>query len=208
MLLFVAGLRSFDIGTDTRHYSDIFIYIKEGLNTDYIEVGWRFLNRTVGFLGMNYTVVIFIAEFLCLYPVFYVLKRTVENYNFGVFIYYAMYLYLHSFNMVRQCIAMSLCLLSYYNFIKKNTIKTIIWFLIAYSFHKSALIFLILYPLKFVNINAVFTVFLLVSTFAFGLIFTNKIIFFVAGNYVHYLQNSDFGFRDRKSTRLNSSHRL
>ena len=197
MLLFLASLRSFDIGTDTKGYSDIFNYIKSDIDvSSYIESGWVYLNKIVAFIGLNYTGVLFLSEILCIVPVFYVLKKSVKNYNLGIFIYYGMYLYLHSFNIIRQCVSMSLCLLSYYYFIHRKIKSSILTFLVAFCFHKSALIFSCVYFLRFLNITTGFVIILLFISFLFGIFITNKIILFIVGPYSHFFQNSQYGFRE------------
>ena len=201
ILLMLAAFRSYDIGTDTKTYSNMFNWINSG-EASYIEGGWRALNLAVGFLGMSYTGVLFVAELLCLMPVCYVIKKSVRNINFGLFIYYAMYLYLHSFNIIRQCVAMSICLLSYYFFMHKKMWKACLSFLLAFSFHSSALVFLAVFAIRFLSISLFRCLLLLSVSYVLGLLFVDRFIYIVAGSYAGYLQGTDFGFREKSVSNI------
>lgn len=197
-LIVFGGFRAHYIGADTKSgYQAIYDWICSGSNVGYIEPAWRFLNRLSISMNWGYTGVIFLAECLCVLPVAYVIEKSSVNQIFALAVYYGMYLFLHSFNMIRQCIAMSFCFLSFYFFLKKKRVWALLYFSAAFLFHKSAIIFLLVPLVSKKNISFRLAIILCCLSFLLGLSFTSKILIFLAGPYGQYLQGSKFGFREK-----------
>ena len=151
---FVAGVRDYSIGTDVNlyvnplyraslHFNNFFDYIKS-TGSEVNDLGYLFLTFISGKISKDIFTLFFLSEFLIIYPVYKALKNINNNDNnkiviFGMFILY-MVLFNLSLNMVRQSIAISLSILSFSYFIKEDKFKTILFLILAYSFHSSSLV--------------------------------------------------------------------
>lgn len=181
-LLLLGGFRADTVGVDTAYgYKDYWNYHSSGWRIGYVEIGYVFLMDFVKWCGGGYNMLLFLCEALCVLPLAIVINRQKNiNYVLALAVYYGMYLYLQSFNMIRQCIAMSFCLLSY-DLFKSHKIWSIVCMCIAYLFHKSALIFLLAFVFYFINFGIFTTVVLLGVTFVLG------IMLFVSQNTIQHL---------------------
>lgn len=196
VLILMSGLRR-DVGTDTIYgYKELFSYIKHGYNVSgYIEYGWIILNKISIKCGFGYNGVLLFSAALSIFPIMVVVRQSKVNPLFALAIYYGMYLYFHSFNMIRQCIAMSLCILSFHYYLNSFKLKALLWFCLAFLFHESSLCFLVIIPFLKVKLSINTVSFLLILTIVIGY-FGAKFLLFFTGDYSHYFNpNSSFGFR-------------
>ena len=196
LLIFIGGFRDSSIGADTSGgYLAYFDWISAGQKLSFVEPLWVYLNKLCIYFGFGYVGVIFFAELLCIVPVLLAIKIEKIDELEGLFIYYGMYLYLHSFNLIRQCIAMSFCALAFSFFSKKHYFLFFLMMSIAFCFHKSSLIFLSFIPMLKLTLTPRKVCVLCFCTFAFGALCSQRIFILLAGSYAGYLQNSEFGFR-------------
>jgi len=75
-------------------------------------------------------------------PVLYVYSKYTEKFNLSILLYIII-LYCTAFNIQRQYCAISICLLSYVFFVKKQYRKFILCIAVAYGFHSTSIIFLL-----------------------------------------------------------------
>lgn len=153
----------YDWGNDYSEYMNLFENIQSS-NLQYkdwesfylvsgrFELGWVFLNiffRPIGFFGM---VIIFtIFENFVLYKF---IKETTEceTYWLSVFIYcFASSFLLIGSSMMREWLAVSLCIISYRYIQRQKLLPFLILVIIASTIHKSALIFLPAYFISYIK---------------------------------------------------------
>jgi len=147
ILFILAAFRDTNVGTDTLGYERIFLRIKAG-GTAIQEIGWQALNKIVIYFNGGFEDLLIVSSLLILTPVFYVAKKYSVNPMLSIFLYYAFYLYLQSFNITRQSIAISIILCAYILLINKKNLFFVLLVLLAATFHTTALLCL---PLIFVN---------------------------------------------------------
>lgn len=91
-----------------------------------------------------------IAALLVLYPVYSVSVNLSVYPAFALVIYFLFpNYYLESFSIVRNCIAYSMVFYAYYQLYNNNKILSVVFIVIAFLFHKSALIGVLIYPIYY-----------------------------------------------------------
>jgi hypothetical protein len=156
----IAGGRATSIGTDVRGYLQPMFDAATSTNSfgEYInyawssnawrirfvyeqEIGFTLLVWIVGKLTHNIHVVMFAIEAVTIVPFYYAIKRIVQKREIwlGMLIYY-FFFYNLSFNVMRQCIAMSFLFLGVTYYFKKDYKKYFVFQVVAFLFHKSSLI--------------------------------------------------------------------
>ena len=145
----MAGLRQ-NVGTDYNQYLQIYSTVAGGGNflafrLNEIEAGFMLLNKICIFFGGGYHSVLFAAQFITQMFIIAFLWNERKNINpfWGIFIYMMNY-YQRSLNIVRQSIAISICIFAFTYLADEKAshkyVKYIILILAAASFHTSALI--------------------------------------------------------------------
>ena len=138
LLICMAGLRSISVGTDTFSYEDIYYWIEAG-NANFIEPGWRFLNWLIQYVGGNFNMLLMVVAILTLLPVGFVIKQCSPAPSLSLFLYFSLFTYLQSYNLMRQMLAVSIVLLGYTYLYKQQRVRYLICVAFAMTFHTSAL---------------------------------------------------------------------
>ena len=153
-LLFV--LRYKYVGVDTIGYvrffeNDIRRYsFAELLNQDLMrsEIGYRLYVKAISLLTESYTVYFLINGFVIFGTLLHFAKKYAEN----TFVFFFAFMTLGTYQFMetglRQALAMALCLWAVDFAQNKKLIRFVLMVLLAAGFHKSALLFLIIYPLS------------------------------------------------------------
>ena len=171
-LLFV--LRYNYIGADTVGYVSFFkseirnYSFKELFDQDsmHLEIGYRIYVKIISLFTNNYTVYFLVNGLV----IFGTLLHFAKKYTNNPFVFFFLFITLGTYQFVetglRQSLAMMICLWSV-DFVKnKKPIRFILLVILAYYFHKSALIFLIVYPLsKIKRYNWMITVYTIMTAF-------------------------------------------
>ncbi len=144
------ALRSYNIGNDTGGYQAYFKYVVENpwsmAKYRYrFETGFVMFEKFVSFFTKSPLV------YQCVYASIYMFSvvgfaNRLKKANF-LFLYFfgTLGLYNFMFTAVRQCLAMCICLFSYKYIMDKKIWKFVICVILAFYFHKSALLFLVTY---------------------------------------------------------------
>lgn len=158
-----AGMRDLTIGADVLGYVAKDFYnasyhsLKELLDISNEEYGFIILCFICNKLFGNIHALLFIIELIISTFLFLFLKNNRKN-NSMIFtmIIYLLFCYPESFCIVRQHIALAICLfatkyINNSNHKKENFIKLLIFNLIAYMFHSSAILFIIIDLLIYIS---------------------------------------------------------
>ena len=156
-LLFV--LRYKYIGNDTIGYVRFFegevrkYTFAELLNTDLmrIEVGYRIYVKLISLITENYTVFFLVNGIVIFGTLLHFAKKYTEN----PFVFFFLFMTLGTYQFVetglRQALAMVICLWAL-DFLKdKKAIRFILLVILAYCFHHSAMIFILMLPLSWIR---------------------------------------------------------
>lgn len=191
ILLFVAGLRSIEIGTDTSNYA-MFFLAGEDMTSYYkaFEYGWTYLNLFVYKLGLDYQWIIFLSSCFFLLPLYGGIYKQSKKPLFSVCLSYLLFYYCYSFNITRQMIAVAIVLYGYQYIIQRNILKYSLTILLAFCFHSSVFIALPIYYINKIKLSPVIACSLLVSTFLLGSTNIKFLLLFlssIVGNYEEYI---------------------
>ncbi|WP_430074640.1 EpsG family protein [Priestia aryabhattai] len=144
ILLLVAGLR-YNVGTDYLNYERAYN------NSDFwfSEIGFIWISKVMKYLGFSSQLYFFAIALLIQVLVFKSLKKYTENsrvFYLSIFFFITLYYFNHSMNTLRQFIAIGIFMLNVENIIKRNFLKYNFFFIVAFLFHTSSIVF---YPLYF-----------------------------------------------------------
>ncbi len=169
IMALVLGLRGIDVGEDTNHYIDIFNYARDiswktvftsGADTIYntiwgvnlsVETGYIVLNKFVGIFTSNGQWFILISAILTCILIGKFIYDNSDNAFFATYIFMCEGLYMQSFNLLRQMLAIAVALQAYKFIRKERYKKAVVIILIAFFIHKTSALFLLLVPLQMVK---------------------------------------------------------
>lgn len=165
-------LRYKHIGADTIGYVEFFekkigeYSFSELLSQDLMrtEIGYRLYVKIISLFTSNYTVYFLINAIV----IFGTLLHFAKKYTDNPFIFFFLFMTLGMYSFIetglRQTLAMMICLWAV-DFIKdKKLVRFVLLVILAQFFHKSALIFLIAYPLSFIKrFNWMFVVYAIIA---------------------------------------------
>lgn len=157
-LFVLIAFRGATVGTDTPGYLKMFnamndnVFLAEA-SYERIEVGFKMLLKGLSVINDN-AQILFIVQAFLFYVVFvnFLKKNTFDPARFIV-----IFLGLNLFNFyltgVRQAFAMSICMVAYQMAKERKLIRFLLLIALAFTFHKSALFFIVIYPLCSQKIN-------------------------------------------------------
>jgi hypothetical protein len=152
----LAGCRDLTIGVDVLVYVDPLFRTARYYNTYSLfsdncgdcEPLYKLLVYISALFSNKISLLLFLQQFIMISAVYYSysqFKNTAPSYIF--FIVYFLLFFHHGFNMMRQMLAMSFCLISFSFLLKHKLIKSFIAFLPAIGFHSTAFTYLVIYPI-------------------------------------------------------------
>ncbi|WP_205456471.1 EpsG family protein [Clostridium botulinum] len=185
----VLGLRSSSVGEDTQHFLKIFDISKSiswgtifsgvtettwsiqwGIDQK-IENGYMTLNKVLHiFTDKGQWLLIVMAILTCWLVARFIYKNIPEHVFLATQIFLCESLYMNSFNLMRQILAISIGINAYSCIKDKKYIRALFIFLSAFMFHKSSLVLLIMIPLCLVKNNQKMIKYALISGFSISIL--------------------------------------
>ena len=190
-LWFLTAFRATEIGNDTENYLDYFVRIRQtGVSNDYrIEYGFQVLCAVVGLFTDNQQIFLIVCATFCYLGVGVYIFKYSANVLFSTILVFC-FCYSDFTNILRQDIAMVICLYAYQAIKNHKNILGLFLILLASTFHKSALVTVILFlhrfykfDLKLFVICIAFLIFICISGIA------EKVILFLASRYKGYFNS-------------------
>ncbi len=211
----IAGLRDYSIGADVLlygnywferacSYDSLFAFLKKASEYS-IASGYATVNYLVSRISHNPHMFYFVYELILMYIVYKAVKPFKEQVSipFAFLIFFFSY-YNSSLNILRQIMAIVLVLYSFQFVVNRKLIRFILVILLAASFHDTAIVAFIIYPLsllinskRYGRINE--AIIILMGIMA--LIFFDQIydiiskMNFLSQRYDHYLTDESSGGR-------------
>lgn len=213
LMALILGLRGENVGEDTAHYIDIFERVNHiswktlftsGTDIVYetiwnvdrsMEVGYLLLNKIVRIFTANAQWLLIIIAFATCYLMAKFVSDNCKNVFFPTYIILCESFYMQSFNLARQTLAISIGLQAY-TILKENsnhsTIKAVVMIIIAFLFHKSAIVLLLLIPLWLIKDNRKWMKYIIMGSVLtpFFLTTVSKLILIVVPRYAGYFENN------------------
>lgn len=199
-LFLVSAFRDVSVGTDTESYKWLFDRVQEGYTLHRQEMGWYYLNKLIIALGGNFQWLLIISTLLVLIPIFIIGRKYSKNPMLSIFLFYAFYLYLQSFNITRQMIAVSLVFASTPLLMNKGYKYYLSGVLVSSLLHTTSLLCLPLIFANKISLNKFWWSVLIIISLVFGMLFANFMLPQIAGlfGYSGYL----IGFEGESETGL------
>lgn len=149
LLIIFVGLR-FEVGGDWGNYIYKYNEFKYIRNFDDFmalsEPGYGFLNILSLMLNIRDTVLVNFVCSVIFFTCFYKFSKKINNYFFPLFICFTYTIIVVCTGYTRQSVAIGLSLLAFFSLMEKKTLYFVFYIFLGALFHKSILVFLILFP--------------------------------------------------------------
>lgn len=170
LYLLLLSCRDVSVGNDTRVYVKTFEYIrtldwKEGLLVGKQEIGFKILRQLITYIGGSRLFICIVAG-LTVLPILYLYKNEAEGSMLCISFFLISLLFEFFFSGMRQGIAITLGVPAYYMVKKKKLIPFILIVILACTFHKTAVLLLLLYPMYYARITKKWLWFVIPGTIA------------------------------------------
>lgn len=143
VLTFFAMFRAYTVGTDAENYSSYFLRIGKSINIFSIIKSapiYSIYNKIIYFIFPYRQAILIFNAIIILVGIAYFIYNYSEDVCFSTIIYIISYSYCFSFNGMRQCMAMSMVLISFCWLDKNYKIRSIILLLFAIGVHNTAIL--------------------------------------------------------------------
>ena len=133
-----------DAGTYVRHFMRMtYTPLKVEMATSRMEIGYLIFVKLLTYItqnGLIYQIMCVTCMFFGMYT--FLKELEIEDALLYIYFYCTLGLFFFMFTGTRQCLAMGICLFSYKLLTKKQYLKFILCMLLAFCFHKSAVLFI------------------------------------------------------------------
>ena len=153
------GFRSFDVGTDTQTYIATFRAAKLGFNIDQFEVLNRIVMKVLANMPNAEIIYLALYAFVTLACFFYFIKNNSEDVYLSVSIFSGLMFYYLCFNLMRQVLAMAIVSVAITKLNKGKKGAFFILVLIAIGFHTSAMVAVLIWLVKKINIKYTWSIY-------------------------------------------------
>lgn len=176
-IFFIMAFRASNIGNDTIGYIRQFNELKkinfdEMLNADFslfgrlrTEKGYLVFSKVISLISGNEIFFLAVVSFILLICVVRFLVINTDDPVLGIFLFFTIGLFSFMMTGIRQSLAMSICLLAFEEAKKRHLIRFLLLIFLAFSFHKSSIIFVIVYFMVNQKLTIIKTFLLFVATF-------------------------------------------
>jgi hypothetical protein len=152
VLFLIAALR-YGIGTDYwLRYAPLFEQLQYS-NVEGQEIGYVLLNKAVGLVTDDYQGIFVVTSFLTIALFYRFFLRMSINPALSVFIFAFGGFYLEDFNLVKQGLAIAILVNTFEFALRKKHVAFVLATLLAASFHTSALVWFVVWPLMWVRLG-------------------------------------------------------
>ena len=137
IMLFFSAMRDVSVGTDTKHYLQIYEWLNQSDTFGRYEPGFALLNIFVGrYLG-DFQWVIVLSSIIMIVPYAIYIYKESEDVVFSTIIFF-FYYFISFSTMMRQGMAMGIVMLALLCYKRKKRLLFILLVLLASTFHSSA----------------------------------------------------------------------
>lgn len=195
ILIIISGFRSIKVGADTLQFCRDFDNIKyiawnSLIGETRYEIGFVFFCKLLGIICNDSQILIFFTSLIINVLICRFIYKESEDCVLSSYLYVTLNYFATNMNTMRQAIAMSIIILAYMNFLKKNKkVSYTVCILVACLFHMSAICgaFLLFLPNKKYSIKE-YNITIVISIIAFLLADKLFVIFTqILGNYAGYI---------------------
>lgn len=195
----LAALRASDIGNDTANYLTLYDDIRymnwgelEWLTPRY-EMGYLVLNRLLAYVSSNAQIILIVSSVFCYFFYWKFIKKYSTIVGLSLFIFFFARYHDTSMNIVRQVMATGFVLWSYLELKKGRNIWFVVLVLLAYSMHKSSIVFLLAFPFSKIEFRTKYTKYFLLACGVAFVVGGTVIAFLLAHGWIpSYYEDSEY----------------
>lgn len=194
IVIFCLSAFRFDVGIDYGSYSNWFDKMSTGIDA-YFEPLFLLTVTIIQLFTDNTQWLFIVSSAITIGFIFASIHKQSSMPALSVFLFCTMGFLSHSFNLIRQFVAISIVLYSLHYLINKKIIKYVLLIIMAAMFHKTAIIMIPLYYL--INRSYKRVEYLIITILAFlSLIFQNNIKSFLIETFYSQYQDTDFIYQN------------
>lgn len=132
-----------DAGTYVRHFENMIdTPLRIEIEVSRMEIGYLVFVKLITYITHNGLIYQMICILCMLFGMYTFLKELkIEDALLYVYFYCTLGIFFFMFTGTRQCLAMGICLFSYRFLVKKKYLRFLVCILLAFCFHKSAILF-------------------------------------------------------------------
>lgn len=189
LILIYVGLRD-GLGSDWGSYSEMYAYSWKEKNIAIPDIGFNLISHFFYLLGAKFQYSVFFLTFVALVPIL----RLSRNYKYGVLVIFLYsFVYLTSLmGLMRQMIAISLCLFAAEKLYQKKNRQYFFYVLTAIFFHSSAAVFFLAYFVQKVKIGRWLIFFIAVGLIIINYLIVNKVGYFLIDNGIMAIKVKEY----------------
>lgn len=149
-MLSLIAFRDSSLGADTGQYLINFVIIRDGsfktiLANSRMEDGYLYFVKIITYITDSPEVFQVIYASIYAISLVILMKEFEDNCFDFLFFYGTLGLYMFMFTGVRQCLAMSMCIIAYRFAVKRKIVWFALFVILACAFHRSAILFAVVY---------------------------------------------------------------
>ncbi|WP_339824850.1 EpsG family protein [Paenibacillus sp. FSL R7-0163] len=193
LLTVLAALRAETVGNDTIEYLRLFENISITKDLSYFsprfEIGYVYLNKILSLISYNPQIILIVTSSLIMYGFMRFIKKYSKIPMLSVFMFFSLGYYGMTMNTIRLNLAIVLILFSY-DFLKKNKLfKFIIIVILASLFHRTAIVFLIAWPMRKLSISLKLIMAIMITSSLLYILFPTilNLLFSIFPTYQYYV---------------------
>lgn len=154
-LIAFAGLRDFQVGTDTGNYVRMFRFSDSfaSVTEQDTEIGYNFLAWIARSFSDSYSALLLMIATVVVACYVPTIVRLTRRYETGLYLFITLGVYTFFFNGARQGIAAAICFAALPFLLQRRLIPYALMVCVAGLFHQTAWIALVLYPLASARVN-------------------------------------------------------
>lgn len=201
IMVLIVGLRSLEIGSDTKMYVEVFRIIRElEFNQIYMEKGYLIYNYIISYLTKEVWFFLFISAIFMYSVIYNFIKKNSSNKIMSLYLFVSLRYFGQTMNITRQMLAFSFLLIGFEFLKKEKKIYFFLFNLIGICFHKSSVAFILIFFLKNLKFKKIYIQLSIIISGIF-LLFSNLILkqvlkFNLLSNYRDYLTSKFFSIWD------------
>lgn len=155
LIFLVASAFRYNIGTDFIHYRFAYTYMSNGFYPTWMnfEPGFIFLNEFLILFFDHSQTIIIVTSFITIGLFFFIFKKYSTDALQSIFLFYTLYFYFMSFNLVRQFLAIGIILLAFQMLLQKRKTLYFALVLVASMFHTTSLVVIPFFFFQKVNMS-------------------------------------------------------
>lgn len=189
LLTLLAALRHESVGNDSMTYAYIFdrcASLSWGeLDNLNMEIGYLYLNKVISCFSTNPQLIFAVSALLVNLMIYPTYRRLATDSSLTIAIYISLSTFVMMFSGIRQMLAIGIGFIAYELSRKKHFALFVITVIVAISFHTSAFMLALIYPLYHLRLSKKWLV-ALVPTVALIFVFNRQIFTFLASILAQY----------------------